>query len=121
MLRVSVLLPYIPAVFVLLVAGLYIWQQRRDFKSTVDAYSRLLDRRDHEYEALSDRWYARQNLPPNKVELKTEYDEHKERAEQARVERKNGGPVTSAIGPADSVILEMEMEARRARASNPQA
>lgn len=116
--RVSVLLPYMPAVFVLIVASLYIWQQRRDFKSTIAAYSRLLDRRDHEYEALSDRWYARQNLPPNKVELKDEYDEHREQAKQARVERKNGGPI-SAVGPVDSVVLQMEMDARRAR--TPQA
>lgn len=119
MTRVGDLSPYILAVFVLLVAGLYIWQQRRDFKSTVDAYSRLLDRRDHEYEALSDRWYARQNLPPNKVELKTEYDEHKEAAKQARVERKNGGPLGRATGPIDSELLQIELDERRARA--PQA
>lgn len=120
MLRVSVLLPYIPAVFVVLVASLYIWSQRRDFKSTVDAYSRLLERRDHEYVTLLDRWYARQNLPPTKVELKDEYNEHREEAKQARVERKNGGPV-NAVGPVDSVVLQMEMDERRARAGSPRA
>lgn len=120
MLRVSVLLPYIPAVFVTIVATLYILSQRRDFKSTVAAYNRLLERRDNEYVALLDRWYARQNLPPNQVSLKDEYKEHKEKAEQARVERKNGGPV-NAVGPVDSVVLQMELDERKARAGNPRA
>ena len=110
----SVLLPYILVVFVLLVASWALWQQHRSSKARDAAYERILDRRDREYESLLDRWYARQNLPPNKVELKDEYTEHKEQAKQARVERKNGGPI-GAIGPADSVILEMEMEARRAK------
>lgn len=120
MARVSVLLPYIPAVFVVLVASLYIWSQRRDFKSTIAAYSRLLDKRDKEYEALSDRWYARQNLPPNQVNLKDEYNEHREEAKQARVERKNGGPI-NAVGPVDSVVLQMELDERKARGSSPRA
>lgn len=94
-------------------AAFIFFQRERDFKSTIDAYARLLGIRDGEYATVLDRAFASRNLPPSKVDANKEYEEQRQAEQEAEARRGEQGDKLSRIGPVDNALIEATMEARR--------
>lgn len=82
---------------------------KQAFQSTIDAYNRLLERRDEEYKVLADRSFALKNLAPSDVNLAAVYQERREDQRQREIERVNGGALRNPHrhGPVDKAQEEM--------------
>lgn len=104
-----------------IVAALVYRLRDRDFKHTIAAYDRLLDKRDAEYESLKeekesilDRLHATRNLPPGKVDMTEERQERREK-EQKREAEGPQRPHRISRGPYDTAVSNMLAESKRQR------
>lgn len=109
-------LPIITFVLGLLVAGtvgtLVALARERDFKHTVAAYARIIETDDKRFDSVIDRLYVSKNHAPSQVDLKSEHEARRERAQARSQERQD---IPRRVGPVDSGTLEMELQVRRAR------
>ena len=86
----------------------------RRLERLIETLEQQLKQAREDYSGLMDRLYERKNLPPSEVSMAELYRTRAAAIAERQVERKNGGPIVPRpIGPLDSAVLEMQIDARK--------